>query len=88
MSRWYARDKQSSNRTLAHKDAGHSWLLEKWSWYVSTLERWLHSYPRYGRDASHSRLRKSNHDRSSCYLVSGLKYKQILYSAAYTLLVL
>ena len=37
--RWYARDMQSSDRTLVHKDAGHSWLFKMWSSYASTLER-------------------------------------------------
>ena len=29
--RWYASDVQSSDGTLVHKIAGHSWLSEKWN---------------------------------------------------------
>ena len=34
---WYASDMQSYNRTIVHKDAGHSRLLEKWSYYYGML---------------------------------------------------
>ena len=38
--RWYANDTQSSDRTLVHKNAGHSQLPEKCSQYVSTQEKY------------------------------------------------
>ena len=41
--RWYASDMQSSDRALVHKDAGQSWLSQKWSQYASTLVHTRHA---------------------------------------------
>ena len=41
--RWYASEMRSSDRALVHKDAGQSWLSQKWSQYASTLVHTRHA---------------------------------------------